>query len=68
MITTALVVYFSLPAAVTAGAFRREVAGGQLDSLSTLPGQSSLTDTSGCDLSCCKIWSKQDRAFQTALP
>ena len=38
MITTALVVYFSLPAAVTAGAFRREVAGGQLDSLSTLPG------------------------------
>jgi hypothetical protein len=39
MITTALVVYFSLPAAVTAGAFRREVAGGQLDSLSTLPGK-----------------------------
>jgi hypothetical protein len=38
MITTALIVYFSLPAAVTAGAFRREVAGGQLDSLSTLPG------------------------------
>ena len=38
MIATALIVFFSLPAAVTAGAFRREVAGGQLDSLSTLPG------------------------------
>ena len=38
MVATALIVFFSLPAAVTAGAFRREVAGGQLDSLSTLPG------------------------------
>lgn len=38
MITTALIIFFSLPAAVTAGAFRREVGGGQLDSLSTLPG------------------------------
>ena len=55
MITTALVVYFSLPAAVTAGAFRREVAGGQLDSLSTLPGKSLLTRISGYDLLCSKI-------------
>ena len=38
MVATALIVFFSLPAAVTAGAFRREVAGGQLDSMSTLPG------------------------------
>ena len=42
MIATALIIYFSLPAAVTAGAFRREVGGGQLDSLSTLPGTASL--------------------------
>ena len=49
MITTALVVYFSLPAAVTAGAFRREVAGGQLDSLSTLPGKCGVGKRMGMD-------------------
>jgi hypothetical protein len=42
MITTALIIFFSLPAAVIAGAFRREVGGGQLDSLSTLPGSFKL--------------------------
>ena len=56
MITTALVVYFSLPAAVTAGAFRREVAGGQLDSLSTLPGLRAVHSAAGWYL-CGAAWS-----------
>ena len=38
MATTALILFFSIPAAVVAGTFSREVSGGQLDILSSLPG------------------------------
>ena len=38
LITIALTVYFSLPAAITTSAFRREISGGHIDVLSTLPG------------------------------
>jgi hypothetical protein len=56
MIATALIVYFSLPSAVTAGAFRREETGGQLDSLSTLPGLRAVHSAAAWCL-CSAFWS-----------
>lgn len=55
MITTTLIVFFSLPAAVTSGAFRREIQGGQIDVLSTLPGVLSVYSAAAWCV-CCAVW------------
>jgi hypothetical protein len=56
MISIALILYVTLPPAVTAGFFRREAAGGQLDVLSTLPGVRQYYSAAAWALSSA-IWS-----------
>jgi hypothetical protein len=38
MLTVGLVLFFAIPSAICGGYYRKEVGGGQLDVLSTLPG------------------------------
>ena len=55
MIAALLIIFFSLPAAVIAGAFRREAEEGQLDILSTLPGVLCTHSAVAWTL-CCLSW------------
>lgn len=55
LISIAFVVYFSLPAAFTAGAYRKEVEEGTLDVLSTVPGVRRYHSMISWCL-CCALW------------
>ena len=55
LISIAITIYFSLPAAITTSAFRRECSDGHIDVLSTLPGVFEYHSLFAWCLSC-SIW------------
>ncbi len=55
LVTIALTVYFSLPAALVAGAYRREQTSGLLDILSTFPSVKHFHSLAAWCM-CCAFW------------